>query len=153
MALSLQNITLAKRRLYHSPVMQDQAALYQLAMTLFSWLSQQGGNPDLQVVEHDALSDTDVVIADAPCHLVAWFQQKATATATFSKATDSATTGSDAASELRVWLSGANNIVGLIYPKGQPFANGITCQGTTTANGGTGSGADGATGVFLLRAA
>jgi hypothetical protein len=153
MALTLQDPVLAKRRLCHAPVIQDQASLYQLQMALFSWLMQQGGRPDMQVVEHDALSDTDVVIADVACNLLAWFLQKATATATFAKATDNSTTGSDAASELRVWLSGASNVAALLYPKGQPFANGITLQGTTTANGGTGSAADGATGVMLLKAA
>lgn len=154
MALSLQDPVLAKRRLFHAPVLQDHASLFQVAMTLLSWLMQQGGRPDMQVVEHDALSDTDVVIAADPCNLIAWFLLKAaTATATFAKATDNATTGSDAASELRVWLSGASNVAALLYPKGQAFANGITMQGTTTANGGTGSATDGATGVVLLRAA
>jgi hypothetical protein len=153
MSLSLQDPILAKRRLFHAPVVSEQASLWQLSMAFFSWLMQQGGRPDMQVVEHDALSSTDVVIADAACNLLAWLMTKATATATFSKATDNATTGSDAASDLRVWLSGVDNVVGLFYPKGQPFANGITLQGTTTADGGTGSGDDGATGVVLLKAA
>ena len=153
MALDLKDPILAKRRLFHAPVLQDQASLFQLAMTLFSWLMQQGGKPNMQVVEHDALSSSEVVIADVPTTLIAWFLQKATATASFSKATDNATTASDAASELRVWLSGALNVAALIFPKGQAFANGITLQGTTTADGGTGSAANGATGVMLLKAA
>lgn len=150
MSLSLQDPVLARRRLFRSVPVQSQASMYQVAMTLLSWLMQFGGKPQLQVKEHGLLDDSETIIADAACSLIAWIQYKATATATFSKATNSATTSSDASSELRVWVAGAGNVVALLYPKGKAFSSGITCQGNTTAGGGTSSGADACTGVFLL---
>lgn len=152
MALNLQDPSLARRRLFRSIPTQSQAANYNLAMTLLSWLMQNGGRPQLQVVEHDRLSDSEVVIMNAACSLIAWLQIKATATASYSKATDSATTSSDAASELRVKNAGAGNVSALLFPKGLAFANGITCQGNTTPSGGAASSTDGAAGVFLLAA-
>lgn len=152
-ALSLQDPTLGRQRFFHAVAVQDRTALFGLSMQFWSWLIQQGGKPQVQVVEHDKLSSTDVVIAADPATLLAWLLYKETVTATFAKATDNATTGSDAASELRVWLSGVDNVAGLFYPRGIRFANGITCQGTTTADGGTGSGDDGASGVALIAAA
>jgi hypothetical protein len=153
MALITQDPTLARRRFFRAVNTQEQAALYQLSMTLFSWLMTSGQKPALAVLEHDKLSDTDVVIVDAPATLILWNLYKETITPTFAKATDHASTASDAASALRVKLGGVNNVSSLCFPKGLRFLNGITCQGTTTAEGGTGSAADGASGVFLLAAA
>lgn len=152
MALSLQDPVFAKRRFLRAIPVQAQSSMYQVSMTLLSWLMQFGGKPDLQVVEHDLLSSTEVVIADAACSALAWIQRKATATATYSKATDSATTSSDADSEYRIKLAGVNNVVATVWPKGAAFASGITCQGNTAPSTGTGSGADGAVGVWLLAA-
>lgn len=125
----------------------------QLQMTaLKSWLSQQLGNPDLQFVPFDRLSSTEVVIADAACKLYAIVARKITATATFTKATDSATASSDTAAEYVVKMAGAETFYALLFPNGMAMASGITMQGNTTADGGTGSGTDGATGFVLLGA-
>jgi hypothetical protein len=119
---------------------------------LKSYLIQQGGNPDLLVVPFDKLSSTEVVIAAEACKLYALALYKDTSTATFTKATDSATTSSDAASELRIWQPTANKSTLLTYPGGLAFANGITMQGNTTADGGTGSALNGASGFAIIGA-
>lgn len=148
MSISVQDIVLAKRRYLNAAALD--AACSQLSMAFFSWLAQQGGTPELQVVEFGPLSSTDVVIADAACKIYAIVQKCPTSTATYTKGTDNATTASDAASEYRQKIEGANRTMAAFYPSGFPMANGFTMQGTTTADGGTGSGTNGASGVVLL---
>lgn len=148
MALSTQDIVLAKRRFSHA-VAQDAATRLQMT-AFFSWLAQQGGRPDLQVVEFAALTNTDVVMADAACKLYVLVLHKATATATFFKATDHATTCStDGTQDISLRLAAIARTI-LTFPVGKAFANGITCQGNTTGTGSTGSAANGADGVFLI---
>lgn len=149
MALSTQDPVLAWRRVANAILSMSPAVQAQMA-ALKSWLTQQGGNPDLQFVPFDKLTSTETVIADAACKLYAICTSKATATATFTKATDSATTSSDTAAEVVMKEAGASSSNALIYPQGLAMANGITMQGNTTADGGTGSGADGASGFVLL---
>ncbi len=150
MAISTQDIVRAKRRFFNAPTLT--APNYQLSVTFFSWLAQQGGTPDLQVVEFGPLSSSEVVIADAACKIYAIIQKKLTATASYTKGTDSATTSSDAASEYRQKIEGVNRSMAAYYPTGFPMASGFTMQGNTTADGGTGSSTDGAYGVVLLGA-
>lgn len=151
MAIAVVDPVLAWRRistLLHSfsPSLQLQAQM------LKSWLSQQLGNPDLQVVAFDRLSSSEVVIADAACKLYAIFAKKVTATATFTKATDSATTSSDTAAEVVLKMAGANTYYASLFLNGLAMASGITMQGNTTADGGTGSALDGANGFVILGA-
>lgn len=148
MSLSVQDIVSAKRRYLNAPTLD--AGSFQLSMAFFSWLAQQRFNPDLQVVEFGPLSSSEVVIADAPCKIYAIVQKCPTSTATFTKGTDSATTSSDADSEYRQKMEGANRTKAEFFPTGLPMANGFTMQGNTTASGGTGSGTNGASGVVLL---
>lgn len=150
MALSTQVAPLAKRRAgnwisgFSKPYLQ---LAYQ---QLFSWFAQFAGSPDLQIVEFAALSSTEVVIADAPCKLHALFLMKATATATYTKLTDNATTSSDTAADIVLKMAGAGNETLLVYPQGLALANGATMQGNTTADAGTGSAADGANGFAVV---
>ncbi len=150
MALATQNIVLAKQRALHFNV---RPAVQGLIKWLFMYFGQMGANPDLQVVEFAALSSSEVVIADVPCRLYAVVLQKATATATYTKITDSATTSSDADSEYRIKQSAAGVETALIFPYGEAFANGITMQGNTAPSTGTGSGANGGNGYCLVGAA
>lgn len=151
MALSLQDIVLAKRRFFHAVALSPATRMQ--TMALFSFLAQSKGSPQLQVVEFPALSSTDVVIANAACKLYAVVLHKATATATFFKATDHATTCStDGTQDISLRLAAIQHTV-LITASGKAFTNGITCQGSTTGTGATGSAANGADGVFLIGSA
>ena len=147
MSLSLVTPVLAKQSFFKSAVITTAGAIQGLATALFSYLNQQGrmpaGGPLLQVVSDGPLTSTESVFADAACKILGIALYKPTATATYFKATDSATTSSDADSEIRQKVAGAGNQVLLAYPKGIAMASGVTCQGNTTPSGGTGSGADG----------
>jgi hypothetical protein len=118
---------------------------------LKSFLATQGSPvlPDLQVVPFDELSDSEVVIAGAACKLYALVLIKDTATATFSKLTDHATTSSDADADLVISQNAADQLL-LVYPSGRAFANGITAQGNTAASTGTGSASNGAKGFAII---
>lgn len=151
MALSLQDPVLAKHRLFHAVSFDTSTRLQMTAF--FSWLMQQGGRPNLQVVEFTALSNTDQVLADVACRLYALILAKATATASWSKFTDNATTGStDGTQNLSLWMAQIGRSF-LCYPNGLALANGLTARGNTTGTGNTTAGAAGATGVVLLGAA
>lgn len=150
MALSTQSAPLPKRRAGNWITGFGKPFLQGAYKWLFSWFAQFAGSPDLQIVEFAALSSTEVVIADAACRLYAIFLMKATATATYTKATDNATTSSDADSEVRIKQAGAGNETLAAWPQGLAMANGITMQGNTAPSTGTGSGADGANGFVVL---
>lgn len=148
MALSTQDIVLAKRRFFHAVALSTATRLQ--ATAFFSWLAQQGGKPDLQVVEFGTLTNTDVVIADAACKVYAIILHKTTATATFFKGTDSATTcATDGTQDISLRLAAIQHTM-LFTATGKAFANGLTLQGNTTGTGSTGSAANGADGVVLL---
>jgi hypothetical protein len=150
MALSLVEILKAKRRaLNYSVAPSIQGYL----KWFFSYMSQFAGNPNLQIVEFAALSASEVVIANVACTLYALVLLKATATATYTKLTDSATTSSDADSEFRIKQAGAGQTMALMFPNGVPFASGITMQGNTAPSTGVGSGANGGNGFAILGAA
>jgi hypothetical protein len=151
MALSTQDIVLAKRRFFHAAAID--AGVYNLCIAFFSWLAQQGGHPDLQVKEFGPLTGTDVVIADVPCKVYAIVMAKLTATAAFFKASDHATTSSSTAPEFELKQS-AIEVDVIFFPKGWPMANGFTISSDTTSDGNTTTAAgDGATGVVLYGAA
>lgn len=156
MSLSLVDFVLAKRRYFNatSGTIGD-AAAHQFAVAFFSWLAQQGGTPNLQVVEFGPLIGTTTVIADAPCKVYAILLKKATTTAASFKGTDHATTGSSTA--FAVGLTQAAPATGvartdnLLFPKGLPMANGFSILSNTTMAGNTTSAAgDGAQGVVLI---
>ncbi len=149
MALSVQDIVRAKRRFLNFVGPVD-ACSYGLGMSFFSWLSQQGGNPDLQVVEFDHLTGTDVVIANAPCKVYAIVLRKVTTTAAVFKGTDNATTGSATAFNVAL-LQNSIGFSNQFFGKGLPMANGLTViSNTTTAGNTTSAAGDGAAGVVLL---
>lgn len=156
MSLSVQNIVLAKRRYFNAATgIIGDAATYGLAVAFFSWLSQQGGNPELQVAEFGPLTGTTTVIADAPCKVYAIMLKKLTTTAASFKGTDHASTGSSTAFAVgQTQAAIASNIPrtdNLLYPKGLPMALGFSILSNTTMAGNTTSAAgDGATGVVLL---
>lgn len=153
MAISTQAAVLAWQRIANS-TRNHRPFIWQQLQQLKTWLTQQGGNPNLQVVPFATLTDAETVIADAACKLYGLVLIKqGDATATFSKATDSATASSDASSELRFWSATAGDEQVFVWPAGLPFANGITMQGNTTANGGTSSGANGCAGFAIIGAA
>jgi hypothetical protein len=151
MAISVQGGVLAWRRVAQFASNQTPAVQLQLK-ALKEFVLQHLGNPDLEFVPFDELSSTDVVMADAACKLVAAVFIKDTATAAWAKLTDHATTGSDTAPEIGIKLAAIGATV-LTYPQKLAFANGITGQGSTTADGGTGSSSDGPKGFVLIAAA
>jgi hypothetical protein len=145
---------LAKRRAFNfsggsgatrglSPVAAKQLKAF------FESLGLLGAQPTLAVVEFDELSDSEVVISDTACKLYGVYMSKDTTTLSFSKLTDHASTASDAASEFR-WPQDAAKDEFHAYPRGFALASGATMQGTTTANGGTGSSSNGARGFCLI---
>lgn len=125
-----------------------------VADALKRWLTQQGGNPDLQVVPFGPLSAAETVIADAPCRLYALFLSKqGDGTPTFTKLTNSDTASSDAASQLRFWSNAIGQTDLFVWPHGLEFTgvdSGITMQGNTTADGGTTSGANACLGFAVI---
>lgn len=154
MAISTQAGVKAWRRVFNwAGGQSDFPAVIALQLKAFkSFLSQQGGLPDLEFVPFAALSSTDVVIADAACKVYAIVTTKATATASWFKLTDHATTGSDTAPEIGTKHAYIGTQIQL-FPKGLAMANGVTLQGVTTADGGTGSSTDGMSGFVLIGAA
>jgi len=150
MAFSGSDPILAKRRFFHAVALD--AAMYNLSIAFFSWLNQQGGKPDLQVVELSEGNDTAQVICGAGCTLRALVLNKPTTTAGYAKFSNHATDFSAAAV---MALIGQNVVgtAGLFYPKGVTLSTGLTYESHTTPDGTTTSAAgDGATGVALISA-
>lgn len=158
MAISTQDAQIALRRVFNGQMGTGVGLKPHVRWTIEALkrqLAQMTGGiiPDLQVVAFGLLSDSETIIADAACKLYGLVLVKAgAATATFSKLTDSATTSSDAASELRFWSNAVGQQQAFIWAEGLPFANGITMQGNTTANGGTTSGANACSGFCIIGA-
>ena len=150
MAFSGSDPVLSKQRFFNG--LQGFPQVYNLAMSLFSWLNQQGGKPDLQVIELTAGTATAQVICGAAATLRALVFKKTTTTAAFAKISDHATDFS--ASAVTVLLKQAT--IGQIlvaYPLGLAHATGITFESHTTCDGSTTSAAgDGASGIALISA-
>lgn len=148
MALSTQAAYLAKRRALNYAFRKPFSR--RIVKVLFETLAQHKGNPDLQIVEFDNLTDTDVVIADAACQIYGIVLTKDTATAAFFKGSD-ATSVSDTAAEIVQELNAANDEVVLAYPDGWSQGTAFEVHSDTTADGGTTSAAgDGPRGFIIL---
>lgn len=151
MALSTQAQVLVKQRIFNQDI---QPATLGFLRWLFSWFAQFTALPALQVVQFAALTNGNTIIADAACRIYAVVLFKATATASWFKGADSATTAAtDGSAEISQKVSGAGNEFSLLYPEGLAMANGLTVCANTTATGSTGSGANGPRGFIILGAA
>lgn len=150
MALSVQASVLAKRRVF-SYANGLKPGIVGLLSWLFQYFAQFAGNPDLQFVPMDTLTNGNTVIADAACKVYAIVLTKATATKSWFKGTDSASTSTtDGSQDIGFSISGAGNAMAFIYPKGMSLANGLTVCANTTGTGASGSGANGPAGFVLL---
>ena len=142
MALSTQSAFKAKRRAFNALKNLNFASssLEQLLSAFFQEVSQKKGNPDLQVVEFDAQSTTDAVIADAACKLYAVIG-KAGSSAADVRWADHASSANTPTTTLAI---GASEHFVYIFPGGKAMANGLTFDE---------SGASGSKGVFIIGAA
>lgn len=148
MAFSGQDPILAKRRFFHAPL---SAAASMICTTFFSWLNQQGGKPDLQVVEFTNLTSTETIILAGAATLRAVVLIKPTATAAWFKAADHNTTWTDNDTEILKVKQSAITTDLMFYPKGKALATGLVLVSHTSGAGTTTSASgDGATGVVLL---
>ena len=149
--LSTQDPVLAKRRFFNCVALD--AATYNVAWAFFSWMNQQGGRLDLEVVEFDYLTGTDTVIADVACKIYAILLKKNTTVTAYFKASDHATVSSSTAPEVELRQTTVKSDL-LLFPKALPMTTGFTISSDTTSDGNTGSTAgDGAAGCVLLGAA
>ena len=147
MAISVQNIVLAKRRAFNY---QFKPQIQLQLQALFSFLNQFKGGPDLQIVPFDNLTGTDVVAADAPCRVYAIWLKKETTVAAFFKGDDSATTVDSAAADMKLRQNTIEENL-LVFPTGLVMGTGFAMISDTTSDGLTGSSAgDGATGFVIL---
>jgi hypothetical protein len=115
MAVSLEGINLTKQR---ARAETRKPKIQLLLKTLFSYLAQHKGNPDLQFVAFSGLTSTDVVVADAACKVYAQYMKKPSTSSTAAFVKDL-----------------------LIFPDGKSMANGYTLISNTTSGGGTGTAA------------
>ncbi|HUU46379.1 MAG TPA: hypothetical protein VM118_11670 [Acidobacteriota bacterium] len=150
MAFSGSDPILAKRRFFHAAAVS--AAVYNLSIAFFSWINQQGGKPDLQVVEVTYGTAGAQVICSGACTLRALILNKPTTTAGYAKFSNHATDYSGAA----VMLVVGQNVIdafAAFYPKGLTLSTGLTYESHTAVDGTTTSAAgDGATGVAVISA-
>jgi hypothetical protein len=150
MAFSGSDPILGKRRFFHAAAID--AAAYQLSIAFFSWLNQQGGKPDLQVVEFGHLTGTETVALAGAGTLLAVLVRKTTATAAYFKASDHNTTYAASTEVVKIKQSALHTDL-LFFPKGLALATGFVLVSHTTTDGTTTSaGSDGAVGVVLLAA-
>ena len=148
MAFSGQDPVLAKQRFFHAVAIH--ASVYNLSVAFFSWLNQQGGRPDLQVVELIAGTATAQVICAGAATLRALALVKSTTTAAFAKLSDHAT-DFDATAITVMIKQAAVGAAALFFPGGLAHATGITFESHTTCDGSTTSATgDGAIGVALI---
>lgn len=149
MALSTQSAVLAKRRALNYGFRKPFSR--RIVKVLFETLAQHKGNPDLEIVEFDNLTDTDVVIADAACKVYAIVLTKESDTAAFFKGSDHASAASDTAAEIVQEMNADKDELVLAYPDGWAQGTGFTVHSDTTADGGTTSAAgDGAKGFAII---
>lgn len=126
MAISTQAAVLAKRHARNAVrVFALNSSIEQAVSALFQELSQKKGNPDLQVIEVLQSGTSNVVLANAACRLYGVFLSVPTTADSF-QAADSA---SSAASPTIVIPMGIGQFSALLYPVGNSYANGITCNG------------------------
>ncbi len=148
MAFSGSDPVLAKQRFFHAVALH--ASVFNLSVAFFSWLNQQGGRPDLQVVELTAGTATAQVICGAACTLRAIVLVKSTTTAAYAKFSNHATDFSATAIEFMAGLA-AVGAAAYFVPGGRALATGLTYESHTTPDGSATSAAgDGAIGVALI---
>ncbi len=153
MALTLENVNLVKQRTrWEVRKTGAMAALKAL------WLGlQQNGNPDLQYVSIDHTGNADIVIADVPCRLYAWYLKKpsGSTTAAWAKISDHATVAA-ASGDLVMPLiaaAAAGKEFAMVFPDGLPLAVGATTASHTAVDGNTDSAdADAAAGFAIVGA-
>jgi len=151
MALSTQNPVLVKQK---AEAGNRKPKITLQLKTLFSYLAQHGGNPDLQLVPFAVLSATASVIADAACKLRAHYLKKpvGSTVSAFIKGTDDDVTASATAPAISIELP-TNQEEILLFPDGIPFSDGLVLISNTTAAGSTASAAaDGASGFAIISA-
>lgn len=160
MSITTQAIVLARRRFFNAVAVQSRTPNQAMGVAFFEWLAQQGGKPDLQVVEFAALTSGNTVISDSPCRIYAILFHKGTVTASFFKGTDNATTASSNGSQdisHRLGSSSSSqrvdDVAALFYAYGFRCTAGFTVRADTTGTGSSGSGTDGPDGIVLLGAA
>ncbi len=150
MAFTASDPVLAKQRFFNA--LKGAPQVYNLAMSLYSWLMQQGARPDMQVVELAAGTATAQVICGAAATLRALVLIKATTTAAFAKISDHATDFSSSAVTVLIKQAALGQMI-VAFPTGLAHGTGITFESHTTCDGSTTSGAgDGASGVALISA-
>lgn len=151
MAFSGSDPILAKRRFFHAASLD--AAAQQLCTAFFSWLNQQGGKPDCQVIEFTYGTATAQVICGGAATLLALLLNKPTATAGFTKLSNNATDFEAATQTVMVKQAAAGHVDLVFFPKGLAHSIGISLESHTTCDGTTTSAAsDGAFGVALISA-
>jgi len=138
MALSTSGINLVRQRTFAETRKPKVQAMLK---SLFSYLAQHKGSPDLQLVAFsDLTSGTGTAIADAACRVYAIFAKKPSAStlSAYFKGSDSPTTASATAPEFSMVL--ASNVEDIVvFPDGLSMANGFAIRSDTTAAGSTGS--------------
>lgn len=139
MALSLENTILTKQRCLAETRKPDIQALLK---AFFSHLAQHKGSPKLQATFYSALAGTDVVPADAPCKVYAWYIKKpsGSTTAAYLKASNHASALDEAAPTMSIYLP-TNEEVIVLFPNGVAMSTGFTIGSNTTPTGSTGSSA------------
>lgn len=148
MAFSGSDPVNAKQRFFHAVAVH--ASVYNLAVAFFSWLNQQGGRPDLQVVELTNGTATAQVICAGACTLRAIVLVKQTTTAAYAKFSNHASDFSATAVEFTAGLA-AVGAAAYFVPGGRALSTGLTYESHTTPDGTTTSAAgDGAIGVALI---
>jgi hypothetical protein len=146
MAIAVENPLLVKRRAFTTDMSH---ASNRKLKTFFETHAQVANNINLLLVPFAELTSTETVIAAEAAKLYALFLKKDTATLTFSKITDHATTSSDTAAEFVFSVARIGDEF-FSWPAGYALANGLTMQGNTTADGGTGSASNGAQGWAII---
>lgn len=127
MALSTQASVIARRHALNDVRLFGFNSSIELAIkALYSELAQKKGNPDTQVVEVLQNGTSNVVLANAACHLYGLFLIGVAADSF--QAADSATS---AASPTIVIPMAITDQFALVFPnpQGHAYANGITCNG------------------------
>lgn len=126
MALSLQNFVIAKRHAFSDiRTFGFNSQVSQVLSALFQELSQKEFAPQLQIVEVVQNGTSNVVLANAACHLYGLAIIAATTADSFQAADSASSAGSPTTV---VPLAIADQAV-LTYPAGHAFANGITFNG------------------------
>jgi hypothetical protein len=161
MALSLQSANLVRQKAYSAALGASPLVWYQLK-AFFLNHAMNAGNVDLEFVPYSGAEvaadggNVDKVIANAATKIYVWYAKKrATATATWFKANDHASTASDSDPTFMHEFNAASQDVLLTYPNGYAQGTGWTIQeDTDDISGSTRTNlADSVDGFYILGAA